>query len=194
MRCPCIPCACDARPEVQQAILEARCHSDIGLFSLSFSGFDSRLPDLRPGVVTEACRSDTAAAVVRLHLGPLIAAMAEWLGTRLLSETMQVRFLLAALERTARRLTERPPSYKGRTKVRLLPSRSARRKTTRQQGIKVLAAAHSVLTRVGDGSSPSGPIETQALVVQRRGLRTRNAATWVRVPPGALEGCSLTIR
>ena len=35
------------------------------------SGFDSRLPDLRPGVVTEACRSDTAAAVVRLHLGPL---------------------------------------------------------------------------------------------------------------------------
>lgn len=25
-----------------------------------------------------------------------------------------------------------------------------------------------------------------ALVVQRRGLRTRNAATWVRVPPGAL--------
>src|SRR5262245_1800649 len=58
------------------------------------SGFDSRLPDLerlrreasglraqrtpsrltpvlRPGVVMEACRSDTAAAVVRLHLGPL---------------------------------------------------------------------------------------------------------------------------
>lgn len=25
------------------------------------------------------------------------------------------------------------------------------------QGIKVLAAAHSVLTRAGDGSSPSGP-------------------------------------
>ena len=35
------------------------------------SGFDSHHPDLRPGVVTEACRSDTAAAVVRLHLGPL---------------------------------------------------------------------------------------------------------------------------
>ena len=35
------------------------------------SGFDSRLPDLRPAVVTEACCSDTAAAVVRLHLGPL---------------------------------------------------------------------------------------------------------------------------
>ena len=33
--------------------------------------FDSGHPDLRPGVVTEACRSDTAAAVVRLHLGPL---------------------------------------------------------------------------------------------------------------------------
>ena len=32
--------------------------------------FDSGHPDLRPGVVTEACRSDTAAAVVRLHLGP----------------------------------------------------------------------------------------------------------------------------
>ena len=35
------------------------------------SGFDSHHPDLRPGVVTEACRSDTAAVVVRLHLGPL---------------------------------------------------------------------------------------------------------------------------
>ena len=34
------------------------------------SGFDSHHPDLRPCVVTEACRSDTAAAVVRLHLGP----------------------------------------------------------------------------------------------------------------------------
>ena len=51
----------------------------------------------------------------------------------------------------------------------------------------MLAAAHSVLTRVGDGSSPSDPNEKQALVVQRRGLRTRNAATWVRVPPGALQ-------
>ena len=27
---------------------------------------------LRPGVVTEACRSDKAAAVVRLHLGPCL--------------------------------------------------------------------------------------------------------------------------
>ena len=62
--------------------------------------FDSGHPDLRPGVVTGACRSDTAAAVVRLHLGPLIAAMAEWLGSRLLSETMWVRFLLAAIETT----------------------------------------------------------------------------------------------
>src|SRR5579863_5427019 len=35
------------------------------------SGFDSRLPDVWPGGGTEACRSDTAAAVVRLHLGPL---------------------------------------------------------------------------------------------------------------------------
>ena len=34
--------------------------------------FDSGHPDLRPGVVTEACRSDTAAAVVRLHHGPLL--------------------------------------------------------------------------------------------------------------------------
>lgn len=34
--------------------------------------FDSGHPDVWPGVVTEACRSDTAAAVVRLHLGPLI--------------------------------------------------------------------------------------------------------------------------
>ena len=32
--------------------------------------FDSGHPDVWPGVVTEACRSDTAAAVVRLHLGP----------------------------------------------------------------------------------------------------------------------------
>ena len=51
----------------------------------------------------------------------------------------------------------------------------------------MLAAACLVLTQVGEGSSPSDPTcEKQALVVQRRGLRTRNAATWVRVPPGAL--------
>ena len=42
------------------------------------------------------------------------------------------------------------------------------------------------------GSIPTGPTDKQALVVQRRGHRTRNAATWVRVPPGALG--SLTIR
>jgi hypothetical protein len=93
---------------------------------------------------------------------------------------------------TARRLTERPPPYKGCMKVRLLPSRSARKE---QRGIKVLAAAHSVLTRASEGSSPSDPTGNQALVVQRRGLRTRNAETWVRVPPGALEiEWSLTIR
>ena len=34
-----------------------------------------------------------------------------------------------------------------------------------EDGIKVLAAAHSVLTRAGDGSSPSGPIGNDALVV-----------------------------
>ena len=51
-------------------------------------------------------------------------------------------------------------------------------------GIKVLAAAHSVLTRAGDGSSPSGPIGHEALVVHRQGLHTRNAATWVQLPPG----------
>ena len=42
------------------------------------------------------------------------------------------------------------------------------------------------------GSIPTGPTYKQALVVQRQGHRTRNAATWVRVPPGALS--SLTIR
>ena len=47
-------------------------------------------------------------------------------------------------------------------------------------------AERLALNQVGEGSSPSGPIPNNALVVQRRGLRTRNAATWVRVPPGAL--------
>ena len=42
------------------------------------------------------------------------------------------------------------------------------------------------------GSIPTGPTDKQALVVQWQGHRTRNAATWVRVPPGALG--SLTIR
>ena len=56
----------------------------------------------------------------------------------------------------------------------------------------MLAAAFPALNRVGEGSSPSGPTEMIALVVQWRGLRTRNAATRVRVPPGALG--SLTIR
>ena len=51
----------------------------------------------------------------------------------------------------------------------------------------MLAAAHPVLTRAGESSSLSDPTENQALVVQRQGLRTRNAATWVRVQPGALE-------
>jgi hypothetical protein len=56
----------------------------------------------------------------------------------------------------------------------------------------------SCLNQAGEGSSPSGPTATSALVVERRRLRTRNAATWVRVPPGALgffdnsssEGCA----
>jgi hypothetical protein len=47
-------------------------------------------------------------------------------------------------------------------------------------------AERLALNQVGEGSSPSGPSLMVALVVQRRGLRTRNAATWVRVPPGAL--------
>ena len=56
-------------------------------------------------------------------------------------------------------------------------------------GIEVLSAAHPALTRGGDGSNPSNPT-SHALVVQRPRLRTRNAATWVRVPPGALvAGC-----
>ena len=49
------------------------------------------------------------------------------------------------------------------------------------------------------GSIPTGPTDKQALVVQRQGHRTPgtdaqrwSAATWVRVPPGALG--SLTIR
>ena len=53
-------------------------------------------------------------------------------------------------------------------------------------GTKALAAELLALNQVGEGSSPSGPTPS-ALVVQRRGLRTRNAATWVRVPPGALR-------
>jgi hypothetical protein len=53
-------------------------------------------------------------------------------------------------------------------------------------------AERLALNQVGEGSSPSGPTRIEdgsrcdALVVQRRGHRTRNAATWVRVPPGAL--------
>ena len=55
-------------------------------------------------------------------------------------------------------------------------------------GIKVLAAAQRILNPPGEGSSPSGPTDNKmALVVQRQGHRTRNAATWVRVPPGAPE-------
>ena len=51
----------------------------------------------------------------------------------------------------------------------------------------MLAAAQRTLNPPGEGSSPSGPTEQRALVVQRRGHRIRNAATRVRVPPGALE-------
>jgi hypothetical protein len=53
-------------------------------------------------------------------------------------------------------------------------------------GTKALVAEPLALNQAGEGSSPSGPNQSVALVVQRRGLRTRNAATWVRVPPGAL--------
>src|SRR5271170_4459505 len=54
-------------------------------------------------------------------------------------------------------------------------------------GTKVLAAAHLALNQASEGSSPSGPTKQHdALVVQWPRLRTRNAATRVRVPPGAL--------
>ena len=59
----------------------------------------------------------------------------------------------------------------------------------RSEGTKALVAERLALNQVGEGSSPSGPTRMEcwpALVVQRRGHRTRNAATWVRVPPGAL--------
>ena len=45
----------------------------------------------------------------------------------------------------------------------------------------MLAAAQRTLNPPGEGSSPSGPTEMMALVVQWRGYRTRNAATRVRV-------------
>ena len=50
----------------------------------------------------------------------------------------------------------------------------------------MLAAASLALNQAGEGSSPSGPTDKQALVVQRPRLRTRNAVTPVRVRPGAL--------
>ena len=53
-------------------------------------------------------------------------------------------------------------------------------------GTEVLLAAHLALNQAGEGSNPSGPTENNALVVQRQGLRTRNAETPVRVRPGAL--------
>jgi hypothetical protein len=53
-------------------------------------------------------------------------------------------------------------------------------------GTKALAAEPLALNQAGEGSSPSGPTRRTALVVQWPGHRTRNAATWVRVPPGAL--------
>jgi hypothetical protein len=140
------------------------------------TGFDSPtsylIQNVRPGVVTEACRSDTAATTA-LRGGALVRLRAP--SRRAMVRATDCRYgrmvRLSPFKRndvgsiptggtcvTARRLTERPPSYKGCTKVRLLPSRSVRNE---QRGIKVLAAAHSVLTRAGDGSSPSDPtIET----------------------------------
>jgi hypothetical protein len=144
------------------------------------SQFDSGHPDLRPGVVTEACRSDTAAAVVRLHLGPLDIEKGEIGNDDAKIET-------PASDRFRGRGVKAAQQTFNLAGEGSIPSGPI--------GIKVLAAAHSVLTRASEGSSPSDPIQKQALVVQRQGLRTRNAATWVRVPPGALEiDCSLTIR
>ena len=51
----------------------------------------------------------------------------------------------------------------------------------------MLAAAQRTLNPPGEGSSPSDPTDNEALVVQWQGYRTRNAATWVQVPPGAPE-------
>jgi hypothetical protein len=51
----------------------------------------------------------------------------------------------------------------------------------------VLAAAHPALNRAGEGSSPSGPIRQVSTGGPAAGHRTRNAAAWVRVPPGALR-------
>ena len=53
-------------------------------------------------------------------------------------------------------------------------------------GTEVLLAAHLALNQAGEGSNPSGPTDNKALVVQRQGLRTRNAETPVRVRAGAL--------
>ena len=49
-------------------------------------------------------------------------------------------------------------------------------------GTKVLAAASLALNQAGAGSSPAGPTEQQAPVIQRRRHRSRTAATRVRVP------------
>ena len=70
-----------------------------------------------------------------------------------------------------------PTPYKGQTTVRLRPGLLMED----DNGIKVLAAAHSVLTRASDGSSPSGPTEEMhwsfsgkdsALVMRQRGFES----------------------
>jgi hypothetical protein len=79
--------------------------------------------------------------------------------------------------------------------VRLLPGRLQEdRRPGRPNGTKALAAEHLALNQTGEGSSPSGPTPTNDTRTggPAAGHRTRNAATWVRVPPGALH--SLTIR
>src|SRR4051812_27007330 len=53
-------------------------------------------------------------------------------------------------------------------------------------GTQALAAEHPALNRAVRGRAPRVSPRTVAPVVQRRGHRTRNTATWVRVPPGAL--------
>ena len=50
------------------------------------------------------------------------------------------------------------------------------REAKHEHGIKVLEAARLALNQVGEGSSPSGPTDGKALVVQRRGFRTPGTA------------------
>ena len=58
----------------------------------------------------------------------------------------------------------------------------------------MLLVAHLALNQASEGSSPSGPTENNALVVQRQGLRTRNAVTPVRVRAGALRPLKIEIK